>query len=97
MSKARSSASASAPAVSSARCAVYTRKSTDEGLDQAFNSLDAQREAGQAFGLTRADRARAEIEGVAQRGLQTTEHPLPHIDGNPPCGAGWLPVTLQRQ
>ena len=27
------------------RCAVYTRKSTDEGLDQVFNSLDAQREA----------------------------------------------------
>jgi site-specific DNA recombinase len=31
------------------RCAVYTRKSTDEGLDQAFNSLDAQREASEAF------------------------------------------------
>ena len=28
------------------RCAVYTRKSQEEGLDQAFNSLDAQREAG---------------------------------------------------
>jgi DNA invertase Pin-like site-specific DNA recombinase len=27
------------------RCAVYTRKSTEEGLEQAFNSLDAQREA----------------------------------------------------
>jgi DNA invertase Pin-like site-specific DNA recombinase len=31
------------------RCAVYTRKSTDEGLDQAFNSLDAQREACAAY------------------------------------------------
>jgi DNA invertase Pin-like site-specific DNA recombinase len=31
------------------RCAVYTRKSTDEGLDMAFNSLDAQREAGEAY------------------------------------------------
>lgn len=31
------------------RCAVYTRKSSDEGLDQAFNSLDAQREAGEAY------------------------------------------------
>ncbi len=31
------------------RCAVYTRKSTDEGLDQAFNSLDAQRDACEAF------------------------------------------------
>jgi site-specific DNA recombinase len=27
------------------RCAIYTRKSTEEGLEQAFNSLDAQREA----------------------------------------------------
>ncbi|WP_246152610.1 recombinase family protein [Sphingomonas montanisoli] len=31
------------------RCAVYTRKSTEEGLDQNFNSLDAQREACEAF------------------------------------------------
>ena len=31
------------------RCAVYTRKSTEEGLDQAFNSLDAQKEACEAF------------------------------------------------
>ncbi len=29
------------------RCAIYTRKSSDEGLDQAFNSLDAQRDAGE--------------------------------------------------
>jgi DNA invertase Pin-like site-specific DNA recombinase len=31
------------------RCAIYTRKSSDEGLEQAFNSLDAQREACTAF------------------------------------------------
>ena len=31
------------------RCAVYTRKSTEEGLDQEFNSLDAQRLSGEAF------------------------------------------------
>jgi DNA invertase Pin-like site-specific DNA recombinase len=30
-------------------CAVYTRKSTQEGLDQEFNSLDAQRSAAEAF------------------------------------------------
>jgi site-specific DNA recombinase len=34
---------------SKVRCAIYTRKSTDEGLEQAFNSLDAQREACAAF------------------------------------------------
>ena len=33
----------------SIRCAIYTRKSTDEGLDQDFNSLDAQREACEAY------------------------------------------------
>jgi DNA invertase Pin-like site-specific DNA recombinase len=31
------------------RCAIYTRKSSDEGLEQSFNSLDAQREAGEAY------------------------------------------------
>ncbi|MCH7228317.1 recombinase family protein [Haloferula sp. A504] len=31
------------------RCAIYTRKSTEEGLEQEFNSLDAQREAAEAF------------------------------------------------
>ncbi len=31
------------------RCALYTRKSSEEGLDQAFNSLDAQREACEAY------------------------------------------------
>lgn len=30
------------------RCAIYTRKSTDEGLEQDFNSLDAQRESAEA-------------------------------------------------
>src|SRR5271157_1058043 len=31
------------------RCAIYTRKSSEEGLDQDFNSLHAQREACEAF------------------------------------------------
>jgi DNA invertase Pin-like site-specific DNA recombinase len=31
------------------RCAIYTRKSSEEGLEQSFNSLDAQREACQAY------------------------------------------------
>jgi DNA invertase Pin-like site-specific DNA recombinase len=31
------------------RCAVYCRVSSDEGLDQVFNSIDAQKEAGHAF------------------------------------------------
>lgn len=31
------------------RCAVYTRKSTEEGLEQEFNTLDAQRECGESY------------------------------------------------
>ena len=34
------------------RCAIYTRKSSDEGLEKEFNSLDAQREACEAFILS---------------------------------------------
>ena len=47
----RSAAATAAPASAprKLRCAIYTRKSTEEGLDQAFNSLDAQREAGLAY------------------------------------------------
>jgi site-specific DNA recombinase len=37
------------PVVRKLRCAVYTRKSTEEGLDMEFNSLDAQRESCEAF------------------------------------------------
>jgi DNA invertase Pin-like site-specific DNA recombinase len=36
------------------RCAIYTRKSSEEGLEQAFNSLDAQREACAAYILSQA-------------------------------------------
>jgi site-specific DNA recombinase len=37
------------PARAKVRCAVYTRKSSEEGLEQEFNSLDAQREACEAY------------------------------------------------
>jgi site-specific DNA recombinase len=37
------------PSVKSVRCAIYTRVSTDQGLDQEFNSLDAQYEAASAY------------------------------------------------
>ena len=37
------------PIVRKLRCAIYTRKSSEEGLDMEFNSLDAQREACEAF------------------------------------------------
>src|SRR5260370_57141 len=38
-----------APSVKPVRCAIYTRVSTEHGLDQEFNSLDAQYEAASAY------------------------------------------------
>ena len=50
MSRRRQPAEAIMPAaVKKLRCAVYTRKSTDEGLDREFNTLDAQRDACEAY------------------------------------------------
>jgi DNA invertase Pin-like site-specific DNA recombinase len=36
------------------RCAVYARKSSEHGLEQDFNSLDAQREAAEAYNSPRS-------------------------------------------
>ena len=50
------------------RCAIYTRKSSDEGLDQAFNSLDAQREAGVAYVKSQASEGWRLIDTVYDDG-----------------------------
>src|SRR5882724_10663948 len=42
-------AGASGVANAEVRCAIYSRKSTEEGLSQEFNSLDAQREAAESY------------------------------------------------
>src|SRR6202167_3349201 len=47
--KSKQDANVEPPSPARLRCAIYTRKSTEEGLDQEFNSLDAQREAAEAF------------------------------------------------
>src|SRR6516225_9945161 len=57
------------------RCAIYTRVSTDQGLEQDFNSLDAQREASEARSAgvtsTRSCRIRSTSAGSATRGKCT--------------------------
>src|SRR5262249_62398153 len=47
--KNRNGKSSAPPTLPLVRCAVYTRKSTEEGLEQEFNTLDAQRESAEAF------------------------------------------------
>jgi len=49
-------------------CAIYTRKSTDEGLDQAFNSLDAQRAACSAYISSQAGEGWTEVATVYDDG-----------------------------
>ena len=51
------------------RCAIYTRKSSDEGLDQRFNSLDAQREACEAYVRARSAKAGAQSRALRRRRL----------------------------
>ena len=48
------------------RCAIYTRKSTEEGLQQEFNSLDAQREASEAFVPVRGQCSKRSERSAAQ-------------------------------
>ncbi|MFL1463976.1 recombinase family protein [Roseococcus sp. DSY-14] len=47
--KTRATTTAMPASTKKLRCAVYTRKSTDEGLDKEFNTLDAQRDACEAY------------------------------------------------
>ena len=50
------------------RCAIYTRKSTEEGLEQEFNSLDAQREACAAYVLSQQHEGWTLLPGVYDDG-----------------------------
>ncbi|MFA7235755.1 MAG: recombinase family protein [Phycisphaeraceae bacterium] len=49
MSKPRTKHAVDAPEIPTVRCAIYTRKSTDENLELDFNSLDAQRDSAEAY------------------------------------------------
>ena len=44
------------------RCAIYTRKSTEEGLQQEFNSLDAQRESAESYILSQRQAGWAAVD-----------------------------------
>ncbi len=50
------------------RCAIYTRKSSEEGLDQSFNSLDAQRAAGEAYVISQASESWAILPALYDDG-----------------------------
>ena len=63
------------------RCAIYTRKSTEEGLEQDFNSLDAQRESCAAFIASQAGQGWKELS-------------KPYVDGGISGGTMERPALL---
>ncbi len=56
------------PATKAIRCAIYTRKSSEEGLDQDFNSLHAQRDACAAYILSQAGEGWTALDAVYDDG-----------------------------
>jgi hypothetical protein len=64
---------------SSRRCAVYTRKSSEEGLEQNFNSLQAQRDSSMVLCRRLQDEADALISAGLNRSLapQPPGRPIP--------------------
>ena len=73
------------------RCALYTRKSSEEGLDQEFNSLDAQREACEAYVKSQASEGWRPIDanyddGGISGGTMDALH----------CNACWLTSPLAK-
>jgi len=54
-----------APSIKPVRCAIYTRVSTEHGLDQEFNSLDAQYDAASAYIKSQAHAGWTLIHGTA--------------------------------
>src|ERR1700712_3749300 len=71
-------------------CAIYTRKSTEDGLDQEFNSLDAQREACAAYILSQRHEGWSLQSGEYSDGGfsgGTMERPaLKRLLADAPCG-----------
>ena len=56
------------------RCAIYTRKSTEEGLEQDFNSLDAQREACEAYIKSQTNERWSLVKGRYDDGAYSGGH-----------------------
>jgi hypothetical protein len=73
------------------RCAIYTRKSTEEGLEQEFSSLEAQREAAEAFIQSQRREGLPPIPGPT-RNYRERCHQLTGIDPLqcPKCNRGTM-------
>ena len=95
MNPASKKAAATLPLV---RCAIYTRKSTEEGLEQEFNSLDAQRDGragGQAAWLLVWSHRPAGVRGAY--GLKQGNSSRRGGGRPPPSSCAWLLVWSHRK
>ena len=68
-------------------CAVYTRKSSEEGLEQQFNSLHAQREAGEAYIKSQRH------EGWRLLAEKYDDGVTPEVIWNVPRSSVWWPIS----
>jgi len=66
------------------RCAIYTRKSSEEGLEQEFNSLQAQREACEAFITSQKGEGWQTLRLITTMGVGRAGHSI-----GPLCSAFW--------
>src|SRR5258708_33264074 len=76
------------------RCAIYTRKSTEDGLNQPFNTLEAQREAAEAYILSQRHAGWTVVaerydDGGVNGGALLRLRPLRHYPGMVGAGGGF--------
>src|SRR5258705_10271734 len=83
------------------RCAIYTRKSSEEGLEQEFNSLQAQREACEAFIESQRQegwvRLRAAYDDGGVFGATNGRPVLPPPPAGLPAGRGVPPPPFHQK
>src|SRR4030088_2486459 len=81
------------------RCAIYTRVSTEQGLEQDFNSLDAQYDASQAYIRSQAHAGwtlvRSKYDDGGFSGGNTDRPALQGLFGD--CGAGKVDIIVVSQ
>ena len=87
------------PIVRKLRCAVYTRKSSEEGLDMEFNSLDAQREACEAYVASQKPEGWVPVSDRYDDGGffgGTLERPARRSPVPSGGGSSWKPASMPR-
>src|SRR2546421_10461688 len=82
------------------RCAIYTRKSSEEGLEQEFNSLQAQREACEAFITSQRQEGwvclRAAYDDGGVSGATVDRPALQRVLADLTAGGGGPPPLFQK-